>query len=152
MDPAASSFNELNMQIAKRFNDATKYVATHRPGTLSWENSRPLGKDVVATLRELKRQDGPILLTQGSSELIQTLLKHDLIDELRLLIFPLALGRGKRLFGEGTEPAAFKLRKATVSPNGVLIATYERAGDVRTGSFAMPEPTKAELERRKSLT
>jgi dihydrofolate reductase len=152
MDPAASSFNELNMQIAKRFNAATKYVATHRPGTLSWQNSRPLGKDVVATLRELKRQDGPILLTQGSSELIQTLLKHDLIDELRLLVFPLALGRGKRLFGEGTEPAAFKLRKATVSPNGVLIAIYERAGDVRTASFAMPEPTEAELERRKRLT
>jgi dihydrofolate reductase len=151
MDPAASSFNELNMQIAKRFNAATKYVATHRPGTLSWQNSRTLGKDVVATLRELKRDNGPILLTQGSSDLIQTLLKHDLIDELRLLIFPLALGRGKRLFGEGTEPAAFKLGKATVSPNGALIATYERAGDVRTGSFAMPEPTEAELERRKSL-
>jgi dihydrofolate reductase len=78
MGPAASSFNELNMQVAKRFNAATKYVATHRPGTLTWQNSCPLGKDVVATLRELKRENGPILLTQGSSELIQTLLKHGL--------------------------------------------------------------------------
>jgi dihydrofolate reductase len=151
MDPTASNFNALSMRIAKRFNANTKYVATHRPETLRWQNSRPLGKDVVATLRELKKEDGPILLTQGSSELIQTLLKHDLIDELRLLIFPLALGRGKRLFGDGTQPAVFKLTRSNASPNGALIAIYERAGDVPTGSFSLAEPTEAELERRKNL-
>jgi dihydrofolate reductase len=82
LDPKASDFNELNMQIARRFNAITKYVATHRPETLTWQNSRPLGTDVVATLRELKQQDGPMLLTQGSGELIQTLLAHDLVDKL----------------------------------------------------------------------
>lgn len=151
MDPTASSFNELNMQIARRFNSITKYVATHRPETLGWQNSRSLGEDVVATLRELKKEDGPNLLTQGSSGLIQTLLAHDLIDELRLLIFPLALGHGKRLFGEGTQPVAFRLTKSSVSPNGVLIAAYERAGNVTTGSFALSAPTEAELERRRNL-
>lgn len=151
MDPKESNFNALNMQIAQKFNSVTKYVATHRPEALTWQNSRSLGDDIVATLRELKSGDGPILLMQGSSELIQTLLEHDLIDEFRLLIFPLVLGRGKRLFDNGTIPVAFRLAKSTVSPNGVLIATYGRAGDVKTGSFAMDEPTRAELERRKNL-
>ena len=106
----------------------------------------------MATLRELKKADGPALLTQGSTELLQTLLANDLIDELRLLIFPLVLGKGKRLFGAGAVPAAFRLTKSTVSPSGVLIASYERAGDVATGSFAMEEPTAAELERRRKLS
>lgn len=152
MDPTASDFNALNMQIAEKFNAVTKHVATHRPETLAWKNSRSLGSDVVAALRELKRGTGPILLTQGSTELLQILLEHALLDEIRLLIFPLALGRGKRLFGQGTIPTAFKLVKSDVSSNGVLIATYERAGDVATGSFAMEEPTAAEIERRRSLT
>jgi dihydrofolate reductase len=151
-DPKASDFDALNMQIAQRFNAITKYVATHRPDSLTWQNSRSLGDDVVATLRELKNSDGPTLLTQGSSELIQTLLQHDLIDELRVLVFPLVLGRGKRLFDRGTIPVAFKLLKSTVSPNGVIIASYERAGAVTTGSFAMEQPTPAELERRRNLS
>ena len=148
LDPNASDFNEL---IARRFNASTKYVATHRPETLTWQNSRALGTDVVATLRELKQQDGPTLLTQGSAELIQTLLAHDLVDEMRLVVFPLVLGRGKQLFGDGARPAAFKLTKSTVSPNGVVIASYQRAGNVTTGSFALEQPTRAELERRKNL-
>jgi dihydrofolate reductase len=106
----------------------------------------------VASLRKLKQEDGPILLIQGSSELIQTLLAADLIDEFRLLIFPLVLGRGKKLFGSGTMPAAFKLTGSQASTTGVLMAAYERAGEIRTGSFALEEPTEAELERRRNLT
>jgi dihydrofolate reductase len=151
-DPAASDFDKLNSDIARTFNVATKYVATHRPETLGWQNSEPLGNDVPARLRALKHEDGPDLLTQGSSELLQTLLAHDLIDELRLAVFPLVLGTGKRLFGAGAVPAAFRLTKSASSPSGVIIAGYERAGDVRTGSFAMENPTDAELDRRKNLT
>jgi dihydrofolate reductase len=152
VDPTASDFDAANADIARRFNAATKYVATHRPESLTWQNSRALGTDVVAALRELKKQDGPILLTQGSSALIQTLLANDLIDELRLLVFPLVLGRGKRLFGDSAAPAALALTKSTVSPGGVVIATYERAGEVQTGSFALDKPTEAEIERRRNLT
>src|SRR5687767_2148555 len=137
VDPKSSNFDALNADIARKFNAITKYVVTHRPETLTWQNSRALGADVVAALRKLKQEDGPRLLTQGSSVLIQTLLANDLIDELRLVIFPVVLGRGKRLFGEGAVPAALKLTKSTVSPSGVVIATYERAGDVKTGSFAV---------------
>ncbi len=150
-DSKAAS-DELNVQIATMFNKLTKYVATHRPETLTWQNSQALGNDVVAAVRKLKKGDGPQLLTQGSSELLQILLEHDLIDELRLVILPVVLGRGKRLFGAGAIPAAFKLVKSVVSPSGAFIATYERAGKVQTGSFAMEHPTPAELERRKTLT
>ena len=135
-----------------RFDAITKYVATDFPGTLGWQRSQALGPDVVASLIELKAGDGPALLTQGSSALIQTLLANDLIDELRLLVFPLVLGKGKRLFGDGAIPAAFRLTRSAVSPSGVLIASYERAGEVRTGSFAMEQPTDAELERRAKLS
>ncbi|TIP98920.1 MAG: dihydrofolate reductase, partial [Mesorhizobium sp.] len=129
---------------------ATKYVATHRPDTLSWQNSQWLGDDVVATLRQLKQEDGPDLLIQGSSELIQTLLANDLIDEVSLLIFPLVLGKGKRLFGGGAIPAAFKLNRSQASSTGVIIASYERAGEIKTGSFAQQQPSEAEIERRRT--
>jgi dihydrofolate reductase len=151
MDPQASDFNAFNVEIARRFNAVTKYVATHRPVSLPWQNSRGLGTDVVAAVRELKKQDGPTLLTQGSSELVHLLLMHDLVDELRLLTYPLVLGRGKRLFGTDAVPAAFQLVTSKVSPNGAVIATYARAGEVKTGSFAMEQPTAAEVERRRSL-
>jgi dihydrofolate reductase len=141
----------LEMEVARLFNQVTKYVATHSPGTLTWQNSQSLGKDVPARLRELKKETGPQLLIQGSSDLIQTLLTHDLIDEFRILIYPLVLGKGKRLFGDGTIPAAFKLTKSAVGTSGVLIATYERAGDIKTGSFAPDKPSLAEIERRKTL-
>lgn len=150
-DPAASDFDQLNSDIARMFNKATKYVATYSPETLSWRNSQPLGGDVAASVRELKGTDGPVLLTQGSSALIQTLLAEDLIDEFRLLIYPLVLGKGKRLFGDGAIPAAFRLAKSTVSPSGVLIVSYARAGDIETGSFARANPSAAELERREGL-
>lgn len=147
-DPAAPTYDEGSAGIAATFNAVTKYVATHAPDTLSWENSEWLGEDVVERLKEVKKCDGPMLLTQGSSELIQELLAADLIDEFRLLVYPLVLGRGKRLFGEGTLPAAFRLTRSHSTPNGVLIASYERAGAVNTGSFALENPSEAELERR----
>ena len=109
-----------NDPLADAFNTVTKFVATHRPESLEWRNSRPLGDDVAATLRDLKRQDGPDLLIQGSSELIQTLLANDLIDEIRLLIFPLVLGGGKKLFGGGAMPAAFRLVGSQASSTGVI--------------------------------
>ena len=150
--PAASNFDQGNAEIARTFNGATKYVATHSPETLSWQNSQALGDDVVARLRELKAGHGPDLVVQGSTELIQVLLANDLVDELRLLIYPLLLGRGKRLFGDGAMPAAFRLVKSVNSPSGVLIATYERAGEIKTGSFALETPTEAEIERRRALS
>ena len=136
--------------IADAFNPATKYVATHRPDTLTWQNTKSLGPDIVATLRRLKQEDGPDLLIQGSSELIQTLLANGLIDEVRLMIFPLLLGKGKRLFGDAAMPAAFKLIKSQASSTGVIMATYERGGEIKVGSFASQAPSDAEIERRKN--
>jgi len=136
--------------IADAFNPATKYVATHRPDTLTWQNTQSLGPDIVATLRGLSQEDGPDLLIQGSGNLIQTLLANGLIDEIRLMIFPLLLGKGKRLFGDGAMPAAFKLVKSQTSTTGVIMATYERGGEIKVGSFATEKPSDAELERRKN--
>ncbi|WP_296744086.1 dihydrofolate reductase family protein [Mesorhizobium sp.] len=136
--------------IGEAFNAATKYVATHRPESLTWRNTQSLGPDIVATLRRLKQEDGPDLLIQGSSDLIQTLLANDLIDEIRLLIFPLVLGKGKRLFGGGAMPAAFRLASSQASTTGVIMVTYQRAGEIKVGSFAQEKPSDAELERRKN--
>jgi dihydrofolate reductase len=121
--------------IADMFNGATKHVATHHVDTLGWQNSRALGPDVVAAVGELKRGDGPDLVTQGSSDLIHQLLATDLVDELRLLVHPILLGRGKRLFDDRTQAAAFRLEASNASSSGVLINRYVRAGEVRTGSF-----------------
>jgi dihydrofolate reductase len=151
-DPAGKGYNEGEAGIATLFNSVTKHVATRSPGRkLDWQNSRSLGSDVPAAVRELKKGDGPDLFVWGSSDLIQTLLAEDLVDEFQLLIYPLTLGTGKRLFGEGTIPAAFKVTKSTVSPSGVVIATYQRAGAVKTGDFQLKDPSPAEIERRRKL-
>ncbi|MBR3190915.1 dihydrofolate reductase family protein [Bosea sp. (in: a-proteobacteria)] len=134
--------------IAVKFNAITKYVATSEPQTLSWQNSVALHGDVAAEVAALKRQDGRKLLLQGSSELIQALLAKDLIDEITLLTFPVVLGKGKRLFGKGAMPAAFKLTESSASSTGVLMATYRREGEVTTGSFEFAEPSAAEIARR----
>jgi dihydrofolate reductase len=117
-------------------NKAKKYVVSKQQLKLDWENSHLITGDVVAEIKQLKKEDGPMLQVHGSSNLIQTLLRHDLIDELWLKIFPVVLGDGKRLFGEGTQPAAYKLIESKTSPSGVIIANYERAGEVKTGSFS----------------
>ena len=116
-------------------NEMTKYVVSHSLLTLEWNNSVLLSGDVVEEIKKLKAQDGPDLYVHGSGNLIQTLMKHDLVDEFWLKIFPVTLGNGKRLFAEGTIPAAFTLEEAKISPKGVIIANYKRAGEVQTGSF-----------------
>ncbi len=114
-------------------NKITKYVVSATLKKPTWENTVVV-KD-VSELKKLKNSNGPDLQIYGSANLIQTLLKHDLVDELWLKIFPITLGTGKRLFVEGTIPAAFKLFYSKVSPSGVIFANYKRAGEVKTGSF-----------------
>jgi dihydrofolate reductase len=120
---------------AAGINNATKYVASHRPLSHDWEKT-VLIRDVVQEVKKLKEQEGSDIQVHGSADLIQTLLKYDLVDEFWLKIFPVALGSGKRLFGEGTIPAGFKLIDSSTSPSGVIIASYARAGEPQTGTFA----------------
>lgn len=116
-------------------NKATKYVVSNTISSHSWEKSVFIKGDVVAEIKKLKEQDGPDLQVHGSGNLIQTLLKNDLVDELWLKIFPVTLGSGKKLFAEGTISAAFTLIESSYSPSGVIVANYKRAGEVKTGSF-----------------
>jgi dihydrofolate reductase len=122
---------------AKPLNDATKYVASRSQPTLEWSNSFLIAGDVAEGIATLKQEDGPELQVHGSGNLIQTLLRHNLVDEYRLWVFPLVIGSGKRLFSDGTVPAALKLVDSTVSTTGVVIGTYEPAGEIVTGSFAL---------------
>lgn len=139
--------------IGSLFGRITKYVATRNPDLkLDWQNSRTLGPDAVATVRKLKSEDGPDLLTQGSTDFLQTLFENDLVDEINVLVFPLVLGKGKRLFGNGASPTSLKLVSSTVSGTSVTINKYVRAGEIETGSFQLEPPTKAELERRRNLS
>jgi dihydrofolate reductase len=137
--------------IAERFNAVTKYVATSSAQPLDWQNSVALRGDAAAAIGRLKQGDGPTLLTQGSSVLLQTLLAHDLVDEFRLLVFPLILGSGKRLFGGGAKPGALTLTATSVSTSGVIMSIYERAGAISTGSFELEHPSEAELARRERM-
>jgi dihydrofolate reductase len=122
---------------AKPLNDATKYVASRSQPTLEWSNSSLIAGDVAEGIATLKQEDGPELQVHGSGNLIQTLLRHNLVDEYRLWVFPLVIGSGKRLFSDGTVPAALKLVDSTISTTGVVIGTYEPAGEIVTGSFAL---------------
>lgn len=117
------------------FNAATKYVVSASSPTLGWDGSVLVGGDVAARLRELKAGDGPMLQVHGSGDLIQTLLRHDLVDELWLKVYPVLLGSGRRLFAAGTVPAGFELVDCQTSPSGVIFASFRRAGAVQTGSF-----------------
>jgi len=138
--------------IADRLNGTRKHVASRTlQEPLEWNNSTLIKGDVAEYVAKLKRQDGPEIQVHGSPGLIQTLLQHDLIDEFRVWIFPLVLGTGKRLFGDGTIPVALKLVDSKVSKTGVTINTYERAGDIDVGSFEFDEPTEAEIERCQRL-
>ncbi len=136
--------------IAKLFNSTTKYVATRSAMDLTWTGSVAL-HDAAADVAQLKQEDGPALVTQGSSDLIQTLLANDLIDEIKTFTFPIVLGNGKKLFGNGARPAAFRLVDSRVTTAGVMIARYQRAGAVPTGDFAMDAPTSAEVARRERM-
>jgi dihydrofolate reductase len=127
--------DEAKNPVAVPLNRATKYVASHSPLELTWESSVLLVGDAAEAVRKIKAEDGPDLQVHGSGNFLQTLFKNDLVDELWLKIFPVTLGAGKRLFAEGTIPAAFELVDSKTSPHGVIFANYKRAGSVKTGSF-----------------
>jgi dihydrofolate reductase len=110
-------------------------VATHRPDTLEWQNSHALEGDLADAIRALKQQDGANLLTWGSGDMVRQLLAAGLVDELRLMIYPVVLGRGKRLFVNNAQPSAFTLAHSTSTSSGVLLTRYARSGEVRTGTF-----------------
>jgi dihydrofolate reductase len=120
---------------AKVFNDATKYVASRSDRALEWANSVLIDGDAADGLAALKKEDGPELQVHGSADLIQSLLRHNLVDEYRLWVFPLVIGSGKRLFADGTTPAGLRLVDQKVSTSGVVIGTYEQAGEIVPGSF-----------------
>ena len=116
-------------------NSVTKYVVSSTSTNSLWDNTVFIKDNVVEAIRRLKQQGGPDLQVHGSGNLIQTLLAHDLVDELWLKIFPVTLGTGKRLFDKGTIPASYTLTESKSSPSGVIFATFKRAGEVETGSF-----------------
>jgi dihydrofolate reductase len=120
---------------ADNLNNAKKYVVSRTLDKVDWKNSALIKGDAVTEITRLKEMDGPELQVHGSSNLIQTLLKHDLIDEMHLMIFPVAVGNGKRFFGEGTHPSGFKLVNTKIASTGVIIAIYAQGGDLQTGSF-----------------
>jgi dihydrofolate reductase len=112
---------------------ATKYVASNTRDSSDWQPTVFLSGDLAENVRELKQSDGPDLHVMGSADMLQTLFKNDLVDKLELMIIPVTLGSGKRLFQDGTIPAAFKVTGGQIAPNGIIIANYERDGDVKTG-------------------
>ncbi len=127
--------NAKNEPVAEKLNHAKKYVVSSTLRKLDWTNSVLIANDAADEVRKLKKQEGPEIQVHGSSNLVQTLLKSDLVDEFRLKIFPVTIGTGKRLFGNGTIPASFKLLESKVSTKGVIVATYIRDGQIKTGSF-----------------
>src|SRR5262245_34774304 len=120
--------NSASHAIAALFNRVPKHVATHRSDSLDWQNSHALEGDLAEAIRALKHQDGVNILTWGSGDLVRQLLAAGLVDELRLLIYPVVLGRGKRLFGDNAQASAFTLAHSTSTPGGVLITRYVRSG------------------------
>lgn len=121
--------------LADRLNSAPKHVVTHRPEGLPWQGSRALSGDLAEAIRALKRQGGADLLTFGSGDMVRQLLAADLVDDLSLLVYPVMLGAGKRVFGDDAQARAFTLERADATPGGVLVSRYRRGGEVRTGSF-----------------
>ena len=133
---------------AEPLNQATKHVASTTLKEVEWENSTLIEGGVPEGVRALKEEDGPELQVHGSANLIQSLLEHGLIDEIRVWIFPLVLGRGKRLFEGDTVPAGMELASSQVSSTGVIMATYRTGAEIKGGSFATGAPSEAELTRR----
>jgi dihydrofolate reductase len=123
-------------EVAKPFNETRKYVVSRSRQNLTWQNSTLITGDVVSQLRDLKNDDAPDLWVHGSGNLIQTLLQHGLVDRMHLWIFPVTAGSGKRLFPDGTPAAGWNVTDSTVATSGVIIGTYEPAGEIKKGSFA----------------
>ena len=122
---------------ARVINRASKYVVSHRPVNLDWKITIPINGDVAEQIKQLKGEDGPEIQVHGSGNLIQTLLRNDLVDEFWLKTFPVAVGSGKRLFAEGTMPAGFTLTESRISPSGVVASSYARGGEIKLGSFEL---------------
>jgi dihydrofolate reductase len=133
---------------AEPLNKATKYVASTTLKELEWENSKLIEGKVPEGVRALKQEDGPELQVHGSANLIQTLLEHALIDEFRLWVFPLVLGKGKRLFDGGTVPAGLEVVSSQTSSTGVIMAAYRSGAEIKYGSFVEETPSEAEQARR----
>lgn len=134
--------------IGEKFNRINKFVVATTPIDTSWEHTTLISEDVVNELKKLKKQDGPDLLVHGSGRLIQTLFENQLVDVLYTWIYPLTLGKGKKLFAEGTTPQQWKMTASLISPTGVIMAKYVPDGEVRIGSYVSNEVSEAELERR----
>ena len=124
-----------DQDVAVPFNRTIKYVVSRQPIELPWQNSKLITGDVVPQLQQLKEQEGPDLWVHGSGVLIQTLLAHDLIDRMLVWTFPVTVGTGKRLFAEGTQPRSLRLTDSKSSTTGVIIATYEPAGQLQVGTI-----------------
>jgi dihydrofolate reductase len=120
--------------IAAKLNRVPKYVASRTPRRLEWNNSTLLGGDVAEEVAKLKQEDDGDIHVSGSGGLVQTLLRHDLVDEFRLLLFPVLVGAGKRLFADGTIPRSLELVDSTTSGTGVMICSYRRKGELETGA------------------
>ena len=136
-DIFAGYWPQVKDETGAGINRAKKYVVSHRPVNLDWKITVPINGDVAGKINQLKKEDGPEIQVHGSGNLIQTLLKNDLVDEFWLKTFPVALGSGKRLFAEGTMPAGFTLKESRTSPTGVIVSSYAPAGDVKLGSFEL---------------
>ena len=136
--------------IAKAFNKIKKYVVS-RSGEVdtSWAGSVLL-RD-IAEVKRLKHEDGPNLVTQGSTELVHALLANDLVDAISIFTVPVVLGSGKKLFADGSAPHSFKLTRSRVSPNGLMVGHYEREGEVKIGDTALDSPSEREVARQKRM-
>jgi dihydrofolate reductase len=137
-----------NDAIGEKFNRINKYVVATTPIDTSWQNSILIKENVVNELKGLKEKDGPNLLVHGSSRLVQTLFANNLVDELHTWTYPITLGKGKKLFQEGTPTQEWKLTESVISTTGVIVASYVPNGEVKLGSFVPDKVSDAEIERR----
>jgi dihydrofolate reductase len=138
-----------NDYIAEKFNRINKYVVGTTPIDTSWQHSILINKDVVNEIKKLKQQDGPDLLVHGSSRLIQTLFANHLVDVLHIWTYPITLGKGKKLFQEGTQAQEWKMTESAIAPTGIIFTTYVPGGEVKLGSFEQEKVSDAEIKRRK---
>jgi dihydrofolate reductase len=137
--------------IGEKFQCINKYVLTHSDEPLTWDNSRKLSGDTAAEINHLKESEGRDLLIQGSSTLYPPLLSARLIDRLLLITFPIVLGHGKRIFDGSENPSALKLVDHFITDKGVVLTSYEPAGEISTGTFATKQPSEEELQRREKF-
>lgn len=139
--------NHNDTPIGKAFDEATKYVVTRSLAGLDWKNSQKIGGDAVAGVRRLKASAGPELHIWGSGDLLQTLIAADLVDEFRMWVYPVVLGKGKRLFGNGLPPRGLTLIESQSTSDGVLLNTYRPSGPLPKMPAPPDKPSKAELAR-----